>query len=335
MRCLLIVVAVAAGCYRPSDPACVIACTQGTANACPDGFVCGSASLCEAPNGPTCNGLFDARMDSTASDDGSVDGNLEVDAAPTPFCSQDMFLTPVAMIQAQQFTVNAQSTRMSAVGSSVYVNETAPGSSNMTDYPAVLGVPAGSIELYSGRIDPAGSTIFVTADNGTSMTASLAYVSTRMSAGVWGSYAPVLFEVNGTPAPLAIGSVFGGSTDPALGARRMPVGLATTSFDEYIEKVAGTPTLLRLERTVTAASLGVTSLRDPSFTPDGLRLVFAGEAGIMTNGIFTSTRASVASPWSPAILLVGGTSITAPYVTNDCQTLYWTTNNSGRRAAHL
>ena len=98
---------------------------------------------------------------------------------------------------------------------------------------------------------------------------------------------------------------------------------SVAGFEEYEEDVV----MNRIKRVsvTTVADLGVTRVDDPSFSPDGLLVVFAGLRGMNDTGIFVAHRASVAAPWSTAIRLrADGSTVISPNLSSDCSHLYWT-----------
>jgi hypothetical protein len=335
VRRALVAAVVLCGCYRPTDPACVIACTQGAANACPDGFVCGSASLCESANGPTCNGLLDARSDDSSVDPDAVTPDAPIDA-PLDGCVASAFSTPSALVVGYMFTVNLAHTRMSLTsGADIRVNESAVDSSSLQDYPVVLMAPGSAVEMYSARMDPTGTIIFVTSDDGTLMSETLVHISRRTGPGAWSAFAPVTMRNGAMGVNLPLATVIGGTTDPSFGPRRLPVFDGIGSFAEYVEAMPNTPTDFVYARTTSANDLGVNLLREPNLTADGLRVVFFARANAI-DGIYTSTRASVTAPWTPAVLLHESTVMGShPYLSNDCRHLYWTELAVGRHAVRL
>lgn len=329
MRYLVAAALLLGGCYRPSDPACAIACTPGP-GACPSNLVCGAANLCEPTTGPTCNALLDARPDMDVDPDADIDART--DAMPSG-CNAASFMPPTSLILGYQFTIDAAHARLSMTsGDEVRVNETNPDSNNAADYMTVAMKPAASIEMYTARIDPTGTLIYVTSDNGTAMDETLMFMTRRQAAGSWTGYETVTLKNVMAPLTFAIGAQLGGSTDPAFGKRRMPLWFGPNSFEEYVEETANAPNVFTFASSFNAADLGVTIAREPSFTPDGLRVVFAGQAGTVV-GIFVSSRASVTANWEPAVLLYQGSSSDGyPYLTNDCRHLYWSRQGMGLHA---
>jgi hypothetical protein len=223
--------------------------------------------------------------------------------------------------------------RFSLTGSTVKVNETAPDSTNPSDYITVANPPG--IELYSARIDPTGELIYLTSDDGAPMQFSNLYVARRQGPATFGAPESVALTNIIAPVQLPLGAQVGGSTDPSLGIRRMPIAvLGEDGFDEYRETSPNAVTSFQFTSKVTIADLHVTSMRDPSFTPDGLRLVFTGMVANV-NGIYTATRANIDAAWDPATLLrAGQPNDTQPYLTNDCKHLYWTRSGVTYHSVH-
>lgn len=264
--------------------------------------------------------------------DSSIDGTIAVDCDGTSFSGN-----PVTLFNAGMYTANNAHTRFSILASNeLRVNETTPDSPNLADYVPVLGTPSGAIEMYSARIDPGGTVIYVSSDDGAAMTYSLGFVSRRNNGG-WQAYESVSFRATGGTGTinLAIGATIGGSTDPALGPRRLPISYGGTSFDEFRELPALPLRGFEYLRTWTTTDLGVLAVRDPSFTPDGLRVVYIGQLG-GDAGIYMSTRTSLSDTWGPPTLLRLGTmSDFTPYLTQDCQHLYWSENGTAKHAVHI
>ncbi len=319
------------GCYRPGDdPACEITCTQGDPSTCPSGLVCGNANLCEPKTGQSCSGILDARMDSDVDIDAPIDGRMPLSCDSTSFPS-----TPETLISGFHVTVDRTLGRMSIVSSNeVRVNETVPNSGNPSDYVLATSVPPGSIEMFSGRIDPSGAAIYASSDDGAPTIQTFVYVSQRVQLGVWTNYQAVTFKDGPNTITLPYGLAVGAATDPALGARRLPIGRFGASFDEFVEATPGALSEFTYLSTTSAMVLGVSLVRDPSFSADGLRVVFVGQQQT-AQGIYTATRAGLSDPWNMPVFLRPATSQDQyPYLTANCEHLYWTSNSMVRHLAH-
>jgi hypothetical protein len=312
----VVAVVAMAGCYRPSDPDCVIACTQSAANACPSGLVCGNANLCEPATGPSCNGLLDAMNDSAG--DGAID-------AANPACNQSAFTSVVQLISALDYTANADRTRFSVImGGEIKVNEYVVDSTAPTDYIYASYGPPGNTGVFSAHIDPTGDLVYLTADVGTMGTR--VYLIRYKGLETWSTQHDLVSLVaGGTEAVLADGARIGSSTAPTHGARRFPVE-TTLGFDEYSGATLSADTSFLRSASFTKGQLGVTLLRDPSYTSDGLRVVFVGQVDLQV-GIYMAERATIGGGFGTAQLLrLGNANDRSPHLTADCGHLYWTNN---------
>ncbi len=120
-----------------------------------------------------------------------------------------------------------------------------------------------------------------------------------------------------------LGTIIGGATGHAFGKRRFPIiAPSDDSFDEYRE--GATLATFVFTRQTTALSLGVTMLRDPSYSHDGLRMVFSGTIG-SSSGIYMATRMTIDDAWSsPMLLRELSDDDVHPFLAADCKHLYWT-----------
>ena len=308
MRALALAVALV-GCYRPSDPACSIACTIGDPSTCPSGLACGAASYCEA-SGQNCNGILDARNDGAPESDGSTTGA----------CNE--FPTEAEVVAGGEYTTNAQRTRASILDGDIYVNDNEVDAPSRSSYVVAVSTPSIANEIYGGRLDPTGDLLYFATDVMTTSTSRI-YVARRTGANTWQPPETVVL-VRGTDVTLPEGTTVGASTHPMFGRRLLPIRIGT-GFDEYIETSTGAVTQFEYKATYEPADLGVATLRAASFTATGLRVVFDGEVG-QVSGIFVAERANANGPFGPAVLLrknLESSVDTAPFLSADCKHLYW------------
>lgn len=192
------------------------------------------------------------------------------------------------------------------------------------DYVNAAYVPTQSTVMHAGHIDPPGELIYLTA-NYMGATGTGVYLARRIDIENWTMTPEVVTLVkNGTDPVLADGVTIGASTDPVHGKRRLVLSSAT-GFDEYIETTS--ETAFEYVASASLAALGVSFVREPSFSPSGLRVVFIGQSGTAI-GVYTADRLTRDSAFGPARLLhVGTPQDQTPYLSDDCRHLYWSTSS--------
>ena len=176
----------------------------------------------------------------------------------------------------------------------------------------------GNAAIYiSPALTPAADELFL-ADLGQPPLVTIVE-STHMpgtSVAMWSAPIAILHDVGypGTPA------VIGGEV-------RMPVR-TTSGFDEYA-RIGGVWSPVpngHYNATDIGPSASATML-SPSFTPDGLVMVFAYDDGV-AHGVMFARRGSIKTRFVKGAQIVD-VQITSPVLTNDCQRLYGITVQKG------
>jgi hypothetical protein len=317
------------GCYRPNlEDSCQVSCAPD--GNCPNGSHC-EAGRCTPDNG-TCPELPDADIvvdpDAVIGQDGSIDA--PADAPIGTLCPPQTFTTVTPIATGAELTMSSNYRRAAlltfnpGVGYVVSVADTAQEVDQPTTQYVEQIYPTGIYaQLAYPRITPDGGTIYMRATDTSANTYIVSSVRNAVN-GAWGLLTPVQFQtLAGTPATLAAGTATG--TPSATSPRRMPMSVGVASFDE-VEEVGNN--VWRLKSTITPASLGVLFIREPSFTPDGRRVVFVGSTqGNPNNAIYVAARTSLTSPFGTAVLLhddPNNVDESSPFFTTDCSRVIYT-----------
>ena len=279
---------------------------------------------------------------------------IDLDAAPGPdaFVPSDAFVSPDATPDApgtmtcspmimnvegtyrvgRSFTMNRMKTRaaMLTFDSTAQVWKVSVGDAASVDTVAPQFVeqiaPGGNTaELAYPRMTPDGTTIFMTAHDAADQ--QYGAYSNRIAANAMWSVPRPLFlqDTNGLPKPAMFGLVLGTPTETS--PRRMPISYDTANLREFEEVAQDT---WRERADTTAATLGVTLIREPNFTPDGLRVVFVGQKPIGSVGIFSATRTMIGQPWNQAVVLLDDLQSAegSAFLAADCSVLFYDNSNA-------
>lgn len=301
---------------------------------CPEGAQC-MAGRC-VPTGGTCPELppDDGRpADMFVPRDAFVSPDATADAAGTMTCSPTIAGPDGTYKTGQSFTMNRAKNRAAILtfDSSAQVWKISVGEGPNIDStpPAFVEriAPGGLfMELAYPRMSPDGTTIFMTAKDSIDQQRPAFSTRNAVSAG-WSAPTPLFLEdVNGIAKPASSGLVLG--TPSEASPRRMPISYDTINLREFEEVAQNT----WRERTVTSGSaLGVILVREPSFTPDGLRVVFVGQKAGGAVAIFSATRPSIAGQWGPAVQIFDDTQASegSAFLAADCSVLLYDNSNAG------
>ena len=322
-----------AGCYRPAaEDACKVLCPTGE---CPEGAQC-MAGQC-VPNGGTCPGIVptDDGMpaDMFVPADAFVSPDATPDAPGTTTCMPLIMNLEGQYKTGQSFTMNRAKTRAALLTfdstAQVWTVSVGEGPSIDSSPPAFIEriAPSGFIaEIGYPRMSPDGTTIFMTAKDSSEQ--SFGAFSTRNAvSGQWSAAAALfLQDMNGIMKLATFGLVLG--TPSEASPRRMPISYDTTNLREFEEVAQNT----WRERTITTAnSLGVILVREPNFTPDGLRVVFIGQKAGGSVAIFSATRTMIGQPWSMATQIFDDaiSAEASAFLAADCSVLFYDNSNAG------
>jgi hypothetical protein len=314
-------------CYRPgSEAPCTVSCSA-TAMDCPDGLTCNTTiGRCALASGGCLAG--DAGDDARRGD--AIDGPMIPDGAEPGPCVPTAAFNTFPLTQGAWFTPDLDrsppiAVKQDANGEPV-VTEGNANTVNGADYSPVF-VPMAGVRYYKPRLAPSRDEMYYLQEEEGAPVVTLRR-ATRMGPGNWTSDIIVLLpEFGTTPIPLVGDEDIGAPTTTT--PRRMLIS-TTNRLDEFVETGPTQWTLVKRHGTTFS---GAVFLGRATLNEDGLRLVFEGQAGAANVAGYYSDRAAVGDGFGTLAIRIPsspGDSVETPYLSEDCQTFYYTFPQSGQ-----
>jgi hypothetical protein len=265
-----------------------------------------AAIACIACGG--CEILF--RVDAIhAVDARSIDAPGVLDTMPTP-CDMTSFVNRSVLTYTGNSFVRDQ------VGDvAVYFAISSPGSTiQMLTPDTVVLFDFATTGFDAPRFGPEGTDLWMRhAGTPTTFLHTVCNVATTSCA------LPLTMTVDAT---LAASDTPGTVTRAAFGPRHMMAAIGG-ALVELVEKPSA-PETWATEHTYQPSELGVTTVADPSLTPDGLHLVFVAGTNAGPT-VWVANRASLGSMFGPAMELYATTDMpTTPFLDEGCRHLTYT-----------